>query len=122
MSGTLTWLVPALAACVLVVFNCHLALCNAASCVQLYGGLTNLMAVRQWVKAQIMQQCQGSLPRLKPDLPPQAWGVAYGGGRGGPGGGRGRGRGRGRKRRGDSSDEDEPEPEPESDSEPGGLV
>lgn len=38
---------------------------------QLYGGLPNLMAVRQWVKAQIMQQCQGSLPRLKSDLPPQ---------------------------------------------------
>jgi hypothetical protein len=43
----------------------------AAVFLQLYGGLPNLMAVRQWVKAQIMQQCQGSLPRLKPDLPPQ---------------------------------------------------
>lgn len=42
---------------------------------QLYGGLPNLMAVRQWVKAQIMQQCQGSLPRLKPDLPPQVGAV-----------------------------------------------
>ncbi|KAF8063706.1 Slc47a1 [Scenedesmus sp. PABB004] len=82
---------------------------------RLYGGVPNLMAVRQWVKAQIMQQCQGQVPRLKPDLPPQAWGVAFGGGRGR---GRGRGRGGGRKRRGDSSDEDEPEPDPESDSEP----
>lgn len=90
-------------------------------CLQLYGGLPNLMAVRQWVKAQIMNQCQGQLPRLKSDLPPQAWGVHYGGGRGMGGRGRGRGRG-GRKRRGDSEDESEPEPEPESDSEPGQLV
>lgn len=93
-----------------------------AGALQLFGGLPNLMAVRQWVKAQIMNQCQGQLPRLKSDLPPQAWGVGFGGGRGG-GGGRGRGRGRGgRKRRGDSEDESEPEPEPDSDSEPGQCV
>lgn len=67
-----------------------------------------------------MQQCQGQLPRLKSDLPPQAWGVGFGGGRGMGGRGRGRGRG-GRKRRGESEDESEPEPEPESDSEQGEL-
>lgn len=38
---------------------------------QLFGGVPNLLTVRQWVKNQILNQCQGQLPRLKPDLPPQ---------------------------------------------------
>lgn len=46
----------------------HVMLC---SYLQLFGGPQNLMAVRNWVKSQIHQQCQGNIPRLKPDLPPQ---------------------------------------------------
>lgn len=38
---------------------------------QLFNGLPGLLAVRNYIKGQILAQCQNNIPRLKPDLPPQ---------------------------------------------------
>jgi hypothetical protein len=38
---------------------------------QLFNGLPGLLAVRNFIKGQILNQCQNNIPRLKPDLPPQ---------------------------------------------------
>lgn len=45
----------------------------ACSCpvLQLFNGLPGLLAVRNYIKGQILAQCQNNIPRLKPDLPPQ---------------------------------------------------
>jgi hypothetical protein len=37
----------------------------------MFNGLQGLMAVRSFIKNQILVQCQNNIPRLKPDLPPQ---------------------------------------------------
>jgi hypothetical protein len=45
--------------------------CLLTSDLQLFNGLPGLLAVRNYIKGQILAQCQNNIPRLKPDLPPQ---------------------------------------------------
>jgi hypothetical protein len=49
----------------------NLLLLPPVLCLQLYNGVPGLQHVRNFVKGNILQQCGGAIPRLKPDLPPQ---------------------------------------------------
>lgn len=58
-----------------VCLDSRLQLTGAPACscpvLQLFNGLPGLLAVRNYIKGQILAQCQNNIPRLKPDLPPQ---------------------------------------------------